>query len=151
MRETQADIVDRATRSRMMRAVRHAGTPPERKVRRIIRELGIRFATNLRALPGTPDLASRKQMWAVFVHGCFWHGHPNCSKTKGGSRPRIPRSNARFWREKIEANRKRDARKVRRLRRLGFRVLSVWECELRDRETAARRISRFLGAVRDAG
>jgi DNA mismatch endonuclease (patch repair protein) len=150
MQGEQDDIVDRATRSRMMRAVRHYGTTPEQRVRGIVRDLGFRFATNLRVLPGSPDLASRQMKWAVFVHGCFWHGHQNCSKTKGGEQPRIPRSNSKFWLEKIQANRRRDALKARRLRRLGFRVLNVWECELRNRETAERRIARFLGALRDA-
>jgi DNA mismatch endonuclease (patch repair protein) len=134
----------------MMREVRRSSTPPEQAVRAIIRGLGVRFAANLRSLPGSPDLASKQQMWAVFVHGCFWHGHRNCAKTKGGAGPRIPLANAPFWLEKIEANRKRDSRKARRLRRLGFRVLTVWECELRDRERTARRVSRFLGATREA-
>lgn len=128
-----------------MRRVGQRATPPERKVAAILRGLGYRYRLNNRALPGSPDLSNQSRGWAVFVNGCFWHGHKNCVKTKSGAGPRVPKKNGRFWREKIGDNRRRDARKCRQLRALGFRVMIVWECQLRKAEEVERRIGRVLG------
>lgn len=128
-----------------MRAVRRQGTKPELAVRCLLREIGVRYRVSNDSLPGSPDLANRARGWAIFVHGCFWHGHPNCAKTKGGRRGRIPRQNRPFWAAKIMANRKRDAQKARELTEMGFRVLVVWECELRSLRKLRRRLDRSLG------
>lgn len=125
----RGDIVPPATRSKMMRAVGQRGTEPEMVVRSILRSLGVSYRVNCRSLPGSPDISNRKRGWAVFVNGCFWHGHRNCSKTKGGSSFRVPEGNRRYWAEKFEQNRRRDATKCRELRSLGLRVAIVWECE----------------------
>jgi len=127
-----------------MRAVGQRGTGPERSVRQLVRRLGHHYRINNRNLPGSPDLSNRTQGWAVFVHGCFWHGHRNCAKTKGGRSGRIPVTNRGFWREKIDANRERDARKAAQLRGIGLRVCIVWECELRNELALTRKLRRFL-------
>ena len=116
----------------MMRSVRQRDTVPEIRVRQLVSQLGYRYRLNRRDLPGSPDLSNETRGWAIFVHGCFWHGHRNCKKTKGGRSGRVPAKNSSFWSEKLAANRARDARKSRELRRAGFRVLTIWECELRD-------------------
>ena len=110
----------------------------------ILRDLGIHYRLNHPGLPGHPDFANRTRGWAIFVHGCFWHGHRNCRKTKGGKSGRVPATNVKFWAQKIDANRERDARKERELREFGLRVLVVWECELREREKICRSLVQFL-------
>lgn len=138
------DIVSREKRSEMMRKVRQRATPLERTVAAIVTRLGYRYRLNHRGLPGSPDLSNQTRGWAIFVNGCFWHGHKNCVKTKSDSGPRVPRRNRRFWTKKILDNRRRDARKCRELRALGFRVLIVWECQLRESWKLERRLARAL-------
>jgi len=116
-------------------------TKPELLVRRIVHELGHRFRVLNRDLPGSPDLANRKRGWAVFVHGCYWHGHVGCSRAT------VPKSNREWWVAKFEDNRRRDLRKADQLRALGFRVLVVWECELNDLNALRARIAGLLDYV----
>lgn len=139
-----SDIVSPRKRRSMMQAVRQKRTGIELEVARVVRDLGHRVTANSESLPGRPDLSNRRKMWAIFVHGCFWHGHPHCRKTKGGRTGRIPITNRAFWVEKIAGNRARDACKARELRRKGFRVLTVWECEVRDTPRLIRRLSKFF-------
>ncbi|MFZ4600058.1 MAG: very short patch repair endonuclease [Terrimicrobiaceae bacterium] len=139
------DIVSPAKRRSMMQAVRQKQTGIELEVARIVRRLGHRAKANAATLPGRPDLSNQRTKWAIFVHGCFWHGHPDCPKTKGGKSGRIPASNRRFWAVKISGNRRRDAIKARALRARGFRVLTVWECEVRDKARVTRKMVRFFG------
>lgn len=128
----------------MMQSVRQHGTGPELTVRTVVHSLGARYRLQNRDLPGSPDLANRRRRWAIFVNGCFWHGHKNCGKTKSRRSPRVPRKNNDFWAQKLEDNRERDARKIRQLRGKGFRVAVIWECDLYDPETLRSRLSRFL-------
>ncbi|HYG91826.1 MAG TPA: very short patch repair endonuclease [Azospirillum sp.] len=121
-----------------MRAVKSKNTAPELAVRRIVHALGFRFRLHRRDLPGSPDLAFIGLRKAVFVHGCFWHGH-KCSR---GARE--PKTNAEYWRGKISRNRGRDAENVARLSALGWQVHIVWECEIKDRDTLARSLREFL-------
>jgi DNA mismatch endonuclease (patch repair protein) len=106
-----------------MRLIRQQGTSSELLMRRWLWNRGVRFTTRNRDLPGSPDLANRSRRWALFVHGCFWHGHQGCVRS------RLPKRNADFWREKIAGNRERDCRKEAALRALGYRVFVVWGCE----------------------
>lgn len=129
--------VDRATSARLSRQ-RQRGTSPELAVRRQLSALGLRYRLNNRDLPGSPDIANRNQRWAVFVHGCYWHSHSGCSRAT------IPKRNRAFWQAKFRANRARDARVQRALRRRGYRVAVVWECELERPERVARRLQRLL-------
>jgi DNA mismatch endonuclease, patch repair protein len=128
----------------MMSAVKQRDTVPEIKVRAILNSLKVTYRTRNRDLPGSPDIANRKRGWAVFVNGCFGHGHRNCKKTKGGKNGRIPVGNRHYWAEKIIANRKRDARKCKEFKKLGFKVLVIWECELADPLNLQDRILQFL-------
>ena len=125
------DIVSPAVRSKMMRAVRQRGTTSELAVRELLKELGARYRLNNKGLPGSPDFSNISRGWALFVNGCFWHGHRNCPKTKGGKDSRIPETRRDFWSDKIRSNRKRDARKCREIRKMGLRVMIVWECQIR--------------------
>lgn len=140
-----ADIVSRETRSRIMRAVKQRNTKPELATRSLVRELGFFYRTKNRDLPGSPDLANRHRKWAIFVNGCFWHGHRNCDKTKAHGRPRIPKQNRDYWGPKLRDNRRRDAAKCRALRQQGFHVAVVWECELLNAPRLTGRLVRFLG------
>lgn len=139
-----SDIVTKRVRSRMMRAVSQRDTEPELVVRRILTSLGLRYRVHGRGLPGSPDAANRKRGWAVFVNGCFWHGHRNCRKTKSGRKERVPASNGSYWGPKIAENRARDARKCRELRAMGFRVVIVWECELAHPDLLSQRLASRL-------
>ena len=120
------DVVDRATRRRMMSGIRGKNTGPEMIVRRGLHARGFRYRLHDGGLPGKPDLVFVRYNAAMFVNGCFWHGH-GCHLFKW------PSSRARFWRQKISANRKRDAETLLALRKAGWRVAIVWECALKGR------------------
>jgi DNA mismatch endonuclease, patch repair protein len=137
------DIVNSDTRSRMMAAVAQKDTKPELQVRTILRGLGVQYRVRNRDLPGSPDIAHRGKRWAIFVNGCFWHGHKNCKKTKSTTTSRVPITRADFWSEKFLTNRSRDAQRCRELRQMGYRVLILWECDLSDVEGLARRLHAF--------
>lgn len=122
-------------RSALMKRVRQKKTAPENELASLLRVEGIEYRRNVVGLPGSPDFANRRSQWAIFVNGCFWHHHTNCTKAT------IPKANQRFSREKFRANRERDAAKIDALRSLGFRVLVIWECQLHDPEKLRRRIS----------
>jgi DNA mismatch endonuclease (patch repair protein) len=141
------DIVSRRQRSEMMRRVGQRRTPIEQAVGALLTSMGRRYRFNNRRLPGSPDLSNQAQGWAIFVNGCFWHGHKNCAKTKGGRVSRIPILRRKFWKAKIEENRRRDARKCRQLRDQGFRVAIIWECQLRQADKVEERLKRMLGSI----
>jgi DNA mismatch endonuclease (patch repair protein) len=122
-----------------MGRIRQRDTAAEIVVGRILRGLGAAYRKNVQGLPGSPDFANRKRKWAVFVHGCFWHRHTSCSRAT------VPKVNRAFWVEKFARNRMRDAAAIRLLRRGGWRVAVVWECELADAE---RRLSKILEPLR---
>lgn len=107
-----------------MKRVRRANTTPEMRLRKALHRQGLRYVVGDRRLPGTPDLVFPKYRVVLFVHGCFWHGH-HCRQG------RSPTSNQDYWTPKIQANRERDVRKQQRLKELGWRVLTVWECEFK--------------------
>lgn len=129
---------DPAARSRIMRAVKSRDTAPELAVRRIVHRLGFRFSLRRDDLPGKPDLALPKYRAAIFVHGCFWHGH----RCRRGAR--TPKTNAAYWRRKVASNRARDRRVSGELRGRGWRVLAIHECQLKNASAVARRIVKFL-------
>lgn len=133
------DNLSPGARSRAMRGVRSQGTMPERIVRSIAHALGFRFRLGGCQLPGRPDLTFPRLGAVVFVHGCFWHQH-SCPR---GSRQ--PKTNRSYWLPKLGRNVKRDKQAVGLLRRTGWRVLVVWECQTRDPERLRVRLARFLG------
>lgn len=129
-------------RSALFKRVRRKGTTPEIVVRDLLRGLGFAYRTNVEHIPGSPDVMSADRSRVVFVHGCYWHRHSNCSASTS------PKRNAAFWREKFLANIRRDRRKVRQLRALGYRVMIVWECQTKSEIRLARlerRLARFFG------
>lgn len=128
-------------RSWLMAQIRSSNTKPELAVRSLLHRLGYRFRLHHRDLPGTPDIVLKRWMTVIFVHGCFWHGH-RCK------RERMPKSRLDYWQPKIEANRLRDRRKRRALRALGWRVIEVWECELKHPEKLARKLKDAI-SMRD--
>lgn len=125
-------------RSWLMSRVKGRDTGPERHVRRILSAMGLRYRLHRRDLPGTPDIVLPGRGAVIFVHGCFWHAH-DCAKG------RAPKSRRRFWDEKRVGNRRRDARHRRELRKLGYRVMTIWQCRLKSPLTVERRIKAFLG------
>lgn len=120
-----ADIVDRATRSRMMSGITGRNTKPEIAVRSYLHRRGLRFRLHSRGLIGTPDVVLKSLRVVVLVHGCFWHRHRNCRFAY------TPKTNQEFWTKKFEANVARDARQRRDLAKAGWRVFVVWECQAR--------------------
>lgn len=121
-----------------MAAVRAKDTGPERAVRSILHRLGLRFRLHQRGLPGTPDIVLKRHKVVVFVHGCFWHHH-DCPRGK------LPSTRTDFWVPKLQRNAERDKANAALLRRLGWRVLTVWECELREPRKLVRRLARAFG------
>jgi DNA mismatch endonuclease, patch repair protein len=132
------DTFDSAQRSNIMRRVRSSGTRPEMAVRRMVRRMGIRYRSCPRNLPGKPDLVVPDQRKAILVHGCFWHGH-RCEAGK------LPKSNRSYWKSKQTRNARRDLRNARALRSKGWKLLTVWECQIRGSTRLKSRLSRFLG------
>lgn len=128
--------VDGETSKRMGR-IRQHGTAPELVVRSLLTGMGVRFRTQNRDLPGSPDLANRSRRWAIFVHGCFWHAHAGCPKAT------IPKRNRAFWTRKFAANVARDERAIEALRGRGFAAIVVWQCQL-DSGKLERRFSKLL-------
>src|SRR5258706_480530 len=125
-RKTRNNVRASLTRSEMMARVRSKGTRPEVAVLSIIRAARFQVSQHVRSLPGTPDFLLPRRRLAIFVHGCFWHAH---SCRRGRSMPAVRRA---FWQAKKAANRARDRRSTAALRRLGYRVLVLWECQLKD-------------------
>lgn len=134
------DPLTPTARSALMSRIRGVDTKPELAVRSLLHRLGYRFRLHRRDLPGTPDIVLPKHATVVFVHGCFWHRHKNC---KGATTPKTHR---KFWRDKFESNIIRDARNRRDLRKLGWRPLIVWECELHNPGRLERKLERLLRA-----
>ena len=128
-----------AERSRIMRAVKSRDTGPEKAVRSLAHRMGYRFRLHRADLPGKPDLAFPGRRAVVFVHGCFWHGH-DC---KRGAR--TPKTNTEYWTAKIARNAARDRDQLSSLKRLGWRALVVWECQLRNEPAVRSRLRHFLG------
>lgn len=133
------DVFDAPTRSAVMRRVKGRDTGPELAVRRILRAAGIGYRLGGCGLPGRPDVVMKGRRVALFVHGCFWHGH-DCRRGA-----RRPKANADYWLAKVERNRARDARNVADLTALGWRVIVVWECEMKTPEFADRLIADVRG------
>jgi DNA mismatch endonuclease (patch repair protein) len=135
-----ADTLSPAERSERMSRVRGKNTGPELIVRRLVHRLGYRFRLHRKDLPGTPDLVFPRLRSVIFVHGCFWHRHPDpkCSLA------RLPKSRLGFWEPKLTANHQRDVRNQATLSAAGWRVLVVWECELGDKEQLENKLKGFL-------
>lgn len=120
-----ADVHDKATRSYNMSRIRGTDTKPEMLVRKYLHSKGLRYSLHNKKLPGKPDLTLTKYKTVVFINGCFWHGHKNCKYFK------LPKTRTDWWRKKIQQTRKRDDTNTIVLKSYGWKVLIIWECELK--------------------
>lgn len=138
------DIFDRQKRSEVMSRVRGKDTKPELRVRSYLHAAGLRYVLHDKRLPGRPDLSFPSRKLAVFVHGCFWHGHEGCKRAT------IPATRPEFWRAKIGGNRDRDRRDREALEALGWQVRTLWQCSITDVALAnlAREIAGLPPAAR---
>ena len=132
------DVYSPEKRSSVMRRVKGSGTGPELMVRRLIWRLGGRYRLNRKDLPGKPDIVLAGRRLAIFVHGCFWHGH-DCARGA-----RVPKANRDYWVAKVTRNRARDQAAGASLAAAGWRVETLWECELKDTEGLAARVREML-------
>ena len=131
------DRLEPSARRRLMQAVKSKNTGPELAVRSLLHRLGYRFRLHRKDLPGTPDIVFPSRRSAIFVHGCFWHGH-------GCQIGQLPKSKLDYWGPKIDANRERDARKQAALAAAGWQSSVVWQCELKDNAALIQRLGAFL-------
>ena len=135
------DNLSAADRSRCMSRIRFRHMKPERIVRSIVHRMGYRFRLHRSDLPGKPDLVLPGRRAVIFVHGCFWHWHPDPKCPKAG----LPKSNVGFWKPKLAETRRRDRNNAAALQQSGWRVLTIWECELRDIDRVMSGVYEFLG------
>lgn len=136
------DTLDPARRSANMARIKGRDTGPEMRLRSVLHKARFRFRVCRRDLPGKPDIVFPRQRLAVQVRGCFWHQHEDCSAG------RLPRSNLEYWQPKLEGNVRRDAEKDNALRALGWSVLVIWECELKDEEQLALAVQRVCSSLK---
>ena len=139
------DVFDKAQRSAVMRRVKDRDTKPEMIVRRALTRLGARYRLHRKDLPGSPDVAMPGRRLAIFVHGCFWHGH-DCARGA-----RVPKQNRDYWLAKVARNRARDERNRAALAAMGWRVETVWECELKDAGALEGRLRTVLAPPCNGG
>jgi DNA mismatch endonuclease, patch repair protein len=133
------DVFTPEKRSEIMSRIRSTNTKPELIVRRCLHSMGYRFRLHRRDLPGKPDIVLPKHNTVILVNGCFWHGHTGC-KTPC----RIPATNTEFWTEKITRNKARDIKNRRDLRKLGWKVITIWECWTKDTDKLMQRLEKML-------
>ena len=136
------DIVDSSTRSRMMASIRGRNTKPELIVRRFLHAHGYRYRLHRKDLPGKPDITLPKLKTCIFIHGCFWHRHPNCKYAT------TPKTRPDFWEKKFEDNVKRDKRNLDALKSAGWKCRIIWECELKAPERALQSLLSYLDSQR---
>lgn len=129
------------TRSEVMARVKSKNTQPELRLRRALHATGLRYRLQAKELPGRPDVVFRQVRLAVFVHGCFWHRHPNCEHA------RMPKSRLDFWKPKLTANVERDVRQRSELEAAGWTVITVWECEVQNDATLSRTVENIRSLV----
>ncbi|WP_373796061.1 very short patch repair endonuclease [Neisseria dentiae] len=139
-----ADIFTPSKRSFVMSKIHSKETKPEALVRKFLFSRGFRYRKNDKRYPGKPDIVLPKYKTVVFIHGCFWHGH-SCKKGH------VPQSNIGFWQTKLLKNRERDQRNEAALAALGFRVLTVWECEISNKRLREERLTRLAEEIIQAG
>ncbi len=134
----KTDIYSARKRSEIMRRVRGKDTAPELLVRRILRSLRVRFRGHVAGLPGRPDIAVPGMRKILLINGCFWHQHPGCSRAK------LPQTRRGWWKRKLTRNSERDKKQIQALRRLGWSVRVIWECQTRDSIKLAGSLRAFL-------
>ena len=139
-----ADVMTPEQRSRCMAAIKGKDTKPEMIVRKYLFSRGLRFRVQVKKLPGNPDIVLPKYKTVIFVNGCLWHGHEGCKYF------RLPKSNVEFWKEKIERNIERDRESMQALLDLGWKVIRVWECELRNKANREVTLNKIYNSITSA-
>jgi DNA mismatch endonuclease, patch repair protein len=132
------DVFSQVKRSWIMGRVKGRDTKPEMMVRSLVHRMGFRFRVHRRDLPGNPDVVLPRHRKVIFIHGCFWHGHPGCPRSKR------PTTNQTFWDKKLNGNLERDKRFQEELRHTGWRVLVIWQCETKISDFLMIKLERFL-------
>ena len=132
------DVFSQVKRSWIMGRVKGRDTKPEMMVRSLVHRMGFRFRVHRRDLPGNPDVVLPRHRKVIFIHGCFWHGHPGCPRSKR------PTTNQTFWDKKLNGNLERDKRFQEELRHTGWRVLVIWQCETKIPDFLMIKLERFL-------
>ncbi len=132
------DHLSSQKRSWNMSLIRSSNTKPEILVRKILYALGFRFRLHQKNLPGKPDIVLKKYNTVIFVHGCFWHQHKRCKRAN------IPKSNQSYWSPKLEHNKKRDVLHKKDLKKLGWKTITIWECEIKNAEKLRTKLSKLL-------
>lgn len=141
--QTMADVFTKKKRSDIMSKIRAKNTKPELLVRQFLFSKGFRYRLHQNALPGKPDIILKKYKTVIFVNGCFWHGHKNCKKSI------LPTSNITFWKEKIQANIDRDKRSKRSLKKLGWSIFTIWECNIENKMAFTKTMNKLLKYLND--
>ena len=132
-----SDVYSKEKRSDIMSRVKNKKTKPEEEFAKILRKEKIKYRRYARSLPGNPDFIIAESNLVVFIHGCFWHGHHNCRRAT------IPKTNRKFWTNKISGNKRRDIRVARQLRNLGWHVMTVWQCHFRSKDRIVKKLQRM--------
>jgi DNA mismatch endonuclease (patch repair protein) len=133
-----ADVYTKSKRSEIMARIKGCNTSPEYAVAQLLHRLKVKYRRNVKFLPGQPDFVISSAKAVIFVHGCFWHNHSNCRRAK------LPKTNRKFWKQKIEGNKRRDMRISQSLRKEGWHVITVWQCALRNQDRIMARLQRML-------
>jgi DNA mismatch endonuclease (patch repair protein) len=132
------DVFSRGKRSQIMSRISGKDTKPEILVRSLLHRMGYRFRVHKKDLPGKPDITLPKHKKVIFVHGCFWHGHEACPRSKR------PSTNAEFWNKKIDSNIVRDKKNIQSLENLGWKTLTLWTCEIKNQDLSKHKLISFM-------
>ena len=133
-----SDNLSKEKRSWNMSRIKSADTSPELKLRSLLRKNGIRYSKNVKSLPGKPDITISKNKKIIFINGCFWHQHSNCSRAT------MPKTNKNYWKSKFKRTIKRDKKNKKELKKLGWNILTLWECEIKKEKKLDKKIRLFV-------
>ncbi len=137
------DIYSREVRSQIMASISGQETKPEKAVRSFLFKQGFRFRKNVKSLPGKPDIVLQKYKSVIFVNGCFWHGHKKCKAST------LPETRKEFWTNKIKANIDRDKRNIKELRKLGWKIITIWQCEIKTSDKREKRFKKLIKQIEE--
>ena len=137
-----ADIFSKPKRSEIMSKVQATETNPEIAVHKFLFSKGFRFRKNVKSLPGTPDIVLPKFKTVIFVHGCFWHGHKNCEEAA------LPKTQRKYWTNKIASNIERDKTRIKELKKLGWRIITIWECKINTKKKRRKETVALIAKIR---
>ena len=135
------DHLSKIKRRRNMQRIKSTNTFPELKIKELLRKKKLFYNQNVKKLPGSPDIVMSKDKKIIFVNGCFWHQHKNCSRST------VPKTNRNYWVNKFKKTIKRDKENKNKLKGIGWKVLVLWECEINKKKFAEKKINKFLKAV----